>query len=550
MFENTKLGVRYVNNADMILFNGKIYTMDKAHPTSTAVAIRDGKIVAVGDEEIAADWKNTQTVMVDLNGKMMLPGFHDSHLHFIGYGLTLQMVPLSGVNSIEEVKARVAKAAESIPEGEWIVGTGWDHNLFREKRYPNRYDLDQAAPKHPVMLTRICGHLQVVNSQALTLAGISAETMDPPGGQVDRDQTGLPTGVLRETATRLVMAAVPSPSYERLQKALELAVEKAHSCGLTSVTTDDIRADRVTDLDDNLKLYHEMWQKGTAPVRVTLEVRDLVIDEFLAAGYKTGDGDDRVKIGNLKVFQDGALGARTAYLREPYHNDTGKGIPIHAQASLEERVVRGHNAGLQVAIHAIGDAAIDSCLDAFEKAQKEKPRRDPRHRIIHYCLVDEGILERTKALGVIADIQTTFVPLNGQWAEDIMGVERARRTYPWKTILDAGIRCAGSSDCPITPIEPLLGIWAAVTRHAYYDNDSAIYYPQERLTVEEAVELYTAGAAYADFDENKKGSISVGKYADLVVLADDLFTIEPDRIKDVAVAMTIVNGKIVFGKND
>ncbi len=536
--------------AETIFYNGKIYTMDKAQPVCTAVAVRDGKTVAVGSDEDVKGWQGDYTRMVDLAGQMMLPGFHDSHLHFIGYGLTLQMVPLAGVDSIAEVQARVAKAAESTPPGEWIVGSGWDHNLFREKRYLHRHDLDLAAPQHPVMLTRVCGHLQAVNSQALSMAGIDVNTQNPSGGQIDRDDQGLATGILRETATRLVMAAIPSPSYERLEKALELAVAKAHSCGLTSVTTDDIRADRVTVLDDNLKLYHEMWQKGEAPIRVTLEIRDLVIDEFLARGFVTGTGDDRVKIGNLKVFQDGALGARTAYLREPYQNDTGRGIPIHDQASLDERVMRGHNAGLQVAIHAIGDAAIDSCLDAFERAQISTPRPDPRHRIIHYCLVDEGILERTRDLGVVADIQTTFVPLNGQWADDIMGLERARRTYPWKTILTAGIPCAGSSDCPITPLEPLLGIWAAVTRHGYYNNESAIYYPEECLTVQQALELYTIGAAYADFDENKKGTIAEGKLADYVVLAEDLFVIDPDTIKDVQVVMTVVDGQIVYGKNE
>jgi predicted amidohydrolase YtcJ len=539
-----------VRHAETIFYNGKIFTMDQGLPACTAVAVQDGRIVALGGEEVVSGWQGDRTALVDLAGKMMLPGFHDSHLHFIGYGLTLQMVPLAGVDSIEEVKSRVSKAAETIPKGEWIVGTGWDHNLFREKRYLQRQDLDQAAPDHPVMLTRVCGHLQAVNSQGLAMAGISELTLDPPGGQIDRDEHGQPTGILRETATRLVMAAVPAPSYERLEKALELAVAKAHSCGLTSVTTDDIRADRVTVLADNLKLYHEMWAKGNAPIRITLEIRDLVIDEFLAAGYKTGTGDDRVKIGNLKVFQDGALGAKTAYLREPYQNDTGRGIPIHDQASLEERVIRGHNAGLQVAIHAIGDAAIDSCLDAFEKAQKGNPRPDPRHRIIHYCLVDEGILERSRRLGVVADIQTTFVPLNGQWADDLMGPERAKRTYPWKTILDAGIQCAGSSDCPITPLEPLLGIWAAVTRHGYYNNNSAIYYPEQCLTVQQAIELYTTGAAYADFDEEKKGAITVGKFADFVVLEEDLFIIDPDTIKDVQILMTVVDGKIVYAKAD
>ncbi len=524
--------------------------MDDKNPKGEAVAITGGKIAGIGTNSQVMAMKQDGTIAIDLNGKTVLPGFHDSHLHFIGYGLTLQMVPLSGVTSIAEMKKRIAAAADNVSEGDWIVGSGWDHNLFTEARYPNRLDLDEASPRNPVALTRICGHLQVANSRALSLAGIDSESSDPPGGQIDRDSSGQPTGVLRETATRLVMKVMPPPFYDKLYNALKLAVSDAHRFGITSVTTDDIRADRVHHLSDNLKLYHQLWEEGLSPVRVTLEIRDLIFDELMAAGYRTGSGDDRVKIGNLKIFQDGALGARTAFLREPYQNDPQRGIPIHPQDELNEWVAKGHNAGLQVAIHAIGDAATDYCLNAYEKAQAEMVRDDPRHRIVHYNVVDKAMLERTKKLGVIADIQTTFVPLNGQWVNTLLGEDRARRTYAWKTIMDAGVICSGGSDCPITPLPPLLGIWAAVTRHAYYTNESPPYLPEECLSVQQAVELYTKWAAYADFDEDKKGTVSVGKYADLVVLEEDIFQVAPDQIKDIGIHMTIVDGQIVYQKSN
>jgi len=298
-----------------------------------------------------------------------------------------------------------------------------------------------------------------------------------------------------------------------------------------------------------MRLYHNMWESGDPPVRVTLELRDLVIEDILQKGLRTGQGSDRVKVGNLKVFQDGALGARTAFLRNPYEGETeDRGIPIHEQEALNERIAKGHKAGLQVAVHAIGDAAIDSCLDAFEKAAEEAPRSDTRHRIIHYCIVDESILKRTKKMGIVADIQPTFVPLNGQWVERLLGEKMAKMTYPWKTILEYGIPCAGSSDCPITPIEPLLGIWAAVTRHRYYSNDSDVFLPEEKLSVVEALKLYTKDAAYADFDEDKKGTLSPGKYADMVMLEEDPCQIDPDRIKDLEVAMTLIDGRVVYEK--
>jgi hypothetical protein len=305
----------------------------------------------------------------------------------------------------------------------------------------------------------------------------------------------------------------------------------------------------VQNIQDNIQLYRDLLDHDEPTVRVTLELRDLVIDDILKRQLTTGNGNEWLKIGNLKIFQDGALGAKTAVMRHGYDGESDvKGIPIHTQEELDQLVKMGHDAGLQVAIHAIGDGAIDSCLDAFEKAMTGFPRPSLRHRIIHYCLIDQGILQRTKDLGVTVDIQPPFVPLNGQWVERLIGKERSVRTYPWKTILNFGIPCVGSSDCPITPIEPLVGIWAAVTRHAYYTNDSGVFMPQEAISAEDALRLYTLGSAYGDFDENNKGSLEVGKFADVVILGEDLYKVDPNRIKDISVEMTIVGGRIVYDK--
>ncbi|MGI5839340.1 MAG: amidohydrolase [bacterium] len=532
--------------AELVFVNGNVITVDDAQPKAQAVAVRDGKIIAVGDNAAADECINPATEVIDLKGKTLLPGFNDSHLHLIFTGVNQMQVNPGGCRSIAEMSELVREKAATEPPGQWIVGHGWDQNLFREGRFPARYDLDLVAPHHPVAIARTCGHVIVVNSRALEIAGITKETPNPAGGEIERDpETGEPTGLLRENAGKLVSRFYSPWSYDLAKKALRLASAQAIAAGLTSVTTDDARF--IGGYRDCLRLYREFWDSGTPMVRTYQLIAVNELDALLADGLKTGHGDDKVKVGAIKIFQDGGLGGRTAWLREPYDSapDTC-GVPIYPQPDLDNLLAGVHGAGMQAAIHAIGDAAVDSCLEAIGKAQAAAPRPDPRHRIVHYDILDEGILRRSVELGIVADIQPLFVAMNGKYVVSHLGEARAKLTYPWRTIVGRDIPCGGGSDSPVVSFNPLTGIWSAVTRHADYSKESEAFLPGEKLTVMEAIKLYTAGSAYTTFEEGSKGTLTPGKLADMVVLGADPLRILPDEIRDIPVEMTVIDGKVVY----
>jgi hypothetical protein len=532
--------------ADRVFINAKVITLNDAQPEADFIAIGKGRILAVGNAKDAEKWIGVDTEVVDLQDKTVIPGLNDSHLHLYVYGQSLTWVILNGATSIEEVKRRVTEKAKTTPLGQVIMGRGWDQTLFSENRFLNRDDLDEAAPNHPVILSRVCGHVTAVNSLALDMGEVRAKTPNPPGGGIQKDPvTGEPTGLLMETAKLLVTQKVPQPSFEDRKTMIRNAMGKAVACGLTSVTTDDIRQNLITKITDCLKIYHALWDEGTPVLRINLLVYQDALDEVLEMGFKTGSGDEKVRIGALKIVQDGSLGARTGMMHEPYVNDgENRGLPVHSQDELNDLVRKGHEAGMQIGIHVIGDAASDLCLNAFEKAQQNYPRMDPRHRLIHYSVVNESILSRTKALGVGVDAQPRFVSLNGRRVEEFLGDKRAAMTYAWKTIQEWGIPLAGGSDSPVDRLEPLLGIHNAVNRQV----DSVpgmVFQPQECLSVLDAIRMYTLGSAYSTFEETIKGSIEVGKLADLTILDRDPREI-PDQIKDIRVMMTVVDGNIVY----
>lgn len=527
-----------------MLYNGRVIDLAASPGKATAVLTEGGRIKAVGADDEIRRAARPGTPAVDLDGMTVVPGFIDSHLHLLGLGLSLDNLDLTGVSSIAELTRLVAEKAAGQPAGEWVVGRGWDQDLFAEGRYPNRQDLDRAAPDRPVSLVRNCGHVTVANTAALRLSGITRDTADPTGGHLDRDETGEPTGVLREAGKGLLRT--PAPGRERLERALGLAVRRALAAGVTSVHTEDTRGLGFATVHD---VYRQALGPEGLPFRVSIDPAYEHLDEVLAAGMRTGSGDEYVKVGAVKLFADGSLGASTAALVEPYGDDaTSKGIPVLDPRELRDRVRRVHGHGLQLATHAIGDRAVEMTLEAYRQALEEIPRPSHRHRIIHCQVMRPDQFRWFAALGLVADIQPKFVTTDMRWAEKRLGPERTKTAYAWKTFIDAGIHVAGGSDCPVEPLDPALGIYSAVTRQDLDGRPPGGWLPDQRLTVDEALRLFTVGGAYAAFEERDRGSVEPGKLADLTVLRQDPLTIPPEELKDLQVEMTIVGGRIAFSR--
>ncbi|MGI5839338.1 MAG: amidohydrolase [bacterium] len=538
-----------MTKADLVFVNANILTLDDAFPRATALAAGGGRLLAVGDDTAVRDFITSRTTVIDLAGKTVLPGFNDSHLHFL-YPGTLMRVNVLGSGSIDELIGTVRETVAAVPPGTPLDGWGWDQNLFPDQRYPDRQVLDAAAPLHPLLLIHVGGHAAAANSRMLALAGITRDTPDPDGGHIDRDAAGEPTGVLRESATQIVMRYLYPPdgvftvSDEGLKEALRRTMLKAVACGLTSATTDDARF--VGGFERCFGAYRELWAEGAPMVRTYQLIYHPELEQLMAAGLRTGDGDERLRVGAIKIFQDGSFMAQTAALQEPYcDKPDSRGMLIHPQADFDAIVAKAHAAGMQVAVHVIGDAGIVSGLDAIARAQAAHPRPDARHRLVHYEVLTEDILRRTRELGVAVDIQPKFVTSQGHVVEGRVGPERARLTFPWQMVLQHGIAAAGSSDYPVEPFAPLPGIWAAVNRTTDRRPDET-FLPGERLSVPEALRLFTSGGAYATFEENIKGTLTPGKLADIAVLSDDPTTVPPETIRDLRVEMTVINGRIVY----
>lgn len=531
----------------LLVSGGPITTLDPIHPHPEAVLVEDGRVLALGRRaDLATHWGAGASTL-DLEGRAVVPGLTDSHLHLLSYGLVLEQVQLTGVTGLPDLVARVAERASELPEGEWILGRGWDQDLFAERRYPTRHNLDRAAPGRPVLLVRGCGHCSVVSSKALELARITADTPDPPGGMIERDPaTGAPTGVLHERAAGLVREIIPAPSYEAKQRALHAALRLALSAGLTACHPDDVR--NAGDFATAWRLYQDVLAQTAGP-RIRVEVSDFAMEELLALGMRTGSGTPMLSVGAIKAFVDGSLGARSAALTEPYSDGPGSGILVRERAEFMETIRRAHTAGMQVAIHAIGDLGVDWALDGIEAAQKALPSLKLRHRVVHAQITRPDQLPRFVNLGAVAEIQPKFVTTDKLWVESRVGLERARHSYCWKTMLRSGVRCAGGSDGPVEPLHPLLGIYAAVTRSGMDGSPECGWLPDERLAVDEALRLFALGGAYAAGAESWRGSLSPGKVADFVVLDRSLDSVSPHEIKDVAVEMTYIGGQKVFSKS-
>ncbi len=519
--------------SSLIILNAHIVTLDPKKPVAEAIAINENRVVAVGSNKEVSTYANKKTQVINAKTRTVVPGFVDCHVHMTSFGLSLQNLDLRDTGSIKEAQQKLEAYAKKYPWKKWILGRSWDQDRFSEKRYPTRWDLDDAINDKPVFLTRVCGHIAVANSKALQLADVTNKTTIG-NGKIDLDKkTGEPSGILRENAIKLVSKAIPKPSQKELEEACILACEKAIEAGLTSVHW-------MLESAEDMRMIQKLNSEGKLPLRVILGIPVQSLEELATLGLMTGFGNAKVKLGFVKILTDGSLGGHTAALEEPYQDrPQTKGIMLYEQEELKKLVLKAHKAGLQLAIHAIGDHAFGSVLKAFENLGKSTILKNRRHRIEHCSVLNPTLIERMKKLGLIASVQPHFVK-SDFWVNDRVGKKRARWVYPFKALIDEGITVVSGSDCPVEPINPILGIWAAASRESF---------PEERLTVKESLKTYTLNAAYASFDEDKKGSIEVGKLADLTILSKDLLTIPIDDIKSINVEMTITNGKIVYARN-
>ena len=503
--------------------------------------IREGAVFIVGSRIVAMGPVGSVEVprdaeVIDAKRKTVMPGFIDAHTHFIGLGLrTLTTLNLRGTKSISEAVELVKEKLAEIPKGAWLRARGWDESKWAERRYITRWDLDQISPDNPVVLTRVCGHLVTLNTRALTLAKITKDTPDPPGGKIDKDPaTNEPTGVLKDAGGLVYRVIPPTPEGMGL-KGLRKSCEIALSLGCTSIHDAGTSA-------GGFSTYQEALEEGTLEVRVYAMPRGtMMIKAFEDLGIRTGFGNEFLRIGPVKLIIDGSMGAHTAALFEPYASDPStSGIFTTPPERLTEMVVSAHKLGMQVAIHAIGDRGIEESLNAFEAALEEEPREDHRHRIEHCEVLTDDQIARIKRLGIVASMQPNFV---GEWSqpggmyETRLGPVRLRRNNPYRRLLDEGIKVAFGSDC--MPFDPIYGLWSAVNHPI----------EESRITLEEAVKCYTLDAAYASFEEDLKGSIEPGKLADITVLSEDLTSIPPEKIRDVKVDMTMVGGRVAYRRS-
>ena len=531
-----------------LYYNGRVYT--GALPLVTAFAVEDGRFVFAGSdaEGMALGCEES----VDLNGNFVCAGFNDSHMHLLNYGQSLTMAELAAhTGSLRELidHMKAFAAAQPRGEGRWIRGRGWNQDYFTDvPRMPDRYDLDEVSADTPVVIVRCCGHCLAANSKALELCGVTADTPSPEGGRIGlRD--GEPDGLFYDDAMTLIYDHLPVPDKAEIKDMIRLACRALNGYGVTSVQSDDYCVFRAVPWQTVNEAYRELEESGELTVRVYEQSNFTSLDalrEFVEAGCVTGVGSDRFKIGPLKMLGDGSLGARTAYLSEPYADNPDKcGIPIFTQEQMDEMILYAHRHGMQVAVHTIGDRTMDFILNAVEKAQAEYPRADARHGVVHCQITRADQLERLIKMGMHIYAQTIFLDYDIHIVERLVGPERAATSYRWKTLLRGGCSVSNGTDCPVELPDAMAGIQCAVTRMTLRDHVGP-YLPDEAFTVQEALDSYTIRSAEASFEEHIKGRIAPGFLADFVVLGDDPFAVDPFALRDVPVLATYVNGVKVY----
>lgn len=530
------------------LIGGKVYT---PYGFAEALLAEGDRIAFIGSSEDVSALAGIKVEKIHLDGRVVLPGLCDSHAHFLAWASNSEKLDLRSARSILDIRAALRKyidRAGNNPEV-WIEGRGWNQELFddQEQRMPTRDDLDDITPNIPVILPRVCGHVAVVNSAALKAMHITGTTFIE-GGVIDKDDDGEPNGIIRENALELFRSMTSTLTKDGMSQLLSKYGTKAASLGLTTINSDDLSYTG-DDFNQLIEVYLKAEREGKLPFRVRQQLllkNTELLTEFLAAGWRTGMGGRRYKIGPLKLLCDGSLGGRTAWLREEYADSHGtKGIPIYTQEALDELVWLAHSSGMQVAMHAIGDAALDLCLNAIEKSKVGR-RNSLRHLIVHCQIADDAQLNRIKRLNVGVAMQPSFVPSDMDMALKRLGQERATSSYRWKTMIDKGIILSAGSDAPVETLSPIAGIHAAVTRQNENHSPYGGWVESEKLSVSEAVNLYTWASAWHSGEENIRGELVQGKLADITIIDEDIFLVAPHKIKDIKVSMTICGGEITY----
>ena len=559
---------------DILFKNGNFWTGDPQNPSANYVVCKDGRLASIGKERISTEEGNAKKV-IDLRGHFAMPGFIDSHVHLMMGGASLHEIDLRNAKDDREFAEKIGDYAKSHGT-KWITGGNWDHeswkspkvsegdslsrdpDLRRDKRLPTKELIDKFTPSTPVFLSRYDMHMALVNSYVLRLAGINKDTHDPPGGVIVRDEQGEPTGILKDAAREMVLRLVPEPSLDDRIDSAKAALKHANKLGVTSVHD-------ISHLQD-MKTYEELRRRGELTARIYSILPITEYKNLVSHGIMVGSGDEWIKTGALKAFADGSLGSGTAWFFEPYDDDkTNYGIASDVMLSgeLEKWAINADRNYLQLAIHAIGDKAVNRVLDLFEKIQKENPPRERRFRIEHAQHIREDDFARFKKLNVIASVQPYHCIDDGRWALEKIGEHRAKRTYAFKRFFDENVSIAFGTDWAVAPLNPLEGIYAAVTRATLDGKNPKGWVPEQKISVGQALRAYTYNGAFASFSENQKGSLEVGKLADLVVLSNNPFSegqrldssrsfgeVNPEEIKNIKVLLTVVGGKIVFADKE
>jgi len=537
--------------------NGHIYTNDSGAPWAAAMLVRGEEILAVGDEDEVVALAERGTRIVDLEGRFVMPGFNDAHVHLGSAGQNALAVRLQGAATIDELQKRLMKALSQAKEGEWITGFGWDHTLWPEKRFPTRNDLDKVSPQNPVFLVHISGHVAVANSAALKVAGITATTPNPTGGEVEHDAKGEPDGMLKEgSAMSLVESKIPPPSNERRKKGIELALADVAANGVTSIQDNSLvdalgkggSASAGNDTWDDFRVYRELKSEGKLTVRITEWLPFAAPLERLEQMRREGGTTDPwLRTGALKMVTDGALGSHTAAMLAPYSDDVKtSGILTMEPEKLRSLAIERDKAGFQLNFHAIGDRANRVSLDVFEAVAKVNGPRDRRDRIEHAQVVALSDIPRFASLQVIASMQPSHQTTDMRWAESRVGPDRIKGAYAWARIQKFGARLAFGTDYDVEVISPFRGLYACVTRELPDGGPAGGWQPQEKISLGDCIRAYTSGSAYAEFEEGKKGELKAGEFADFIVLSDDLTKIPPSQYTKVKVILTIAGGRTVY----